>query len=521
MALSTAQLAQVFYSAGFRGQGLEYMVAISGRESGGDPAARRTDNPGGPSAGTGDFGLTQINYSQWPQVQKALGLSNINQLLDPVINAKAAFLLSRNGTNFQPWAAGPGGWSANGDPLYGANISSARSGVQQAYTQGLLGQDYKEGTVADPSQNPATAGGKFDLPSDAKIYKVGTKLYAVFQYNGVTISYGVNPNQVNYNPNLVTTVSSTTWRQLKPVDAGNVEELRDMKVSWGTFGKFWNSVLDTVLGTKNPARQDAGVMGVIAQFAGRPDMSPQELNNLLQATTWYQSHTEDQMAWNSLGDAERTKRTDEMAARMVDTWFQFTGQSVDISDPRIQNYLEKVASGKMGFGAWTQTVVKAAALDIDNSPWNRTLSDEKKNELQPGVDVENSAQRVKELARRWGIQWSEETYQDWGRRLQSAEASDADVIGALQSQAKVLFPWLPDGVDVQTASAPWVNTYQRVMETSGDHMDPKVQQAMSSGTSIWDFEKMLKKSSDWLNTKNAEQDMTSAVAEAGRRMGFV
>ena len=167
MALSNTQLAQVFYQAGFRGQGLEYMVAIAGRESGGDPAARRTDNPGGPSAGTGDFGLTQVNYSQWPKVKQALGLSNINQLLDPVINAKAAFLLSRSGTNFQPWAAGPGGWSATGDPLYGTNISSARAGVQQAYTQGLLGQDYKEGTVADPSQNPATAAGKFTLPSDA------------------------------------------------------------------------------------------------------------------------------------------------------------------------------------------------------------------------------------------------------------------------------------------------------------------------------------------------------------------
>lgn len=524
VALTGEQVAQIAYQAGFRGEDLVNMVAIVGRESRFDPAARRTDNPGGVSAGTGDFGLAQINYSNWPKVKQALGLTHIDQLLDPLTNLRAAKLL-HSGSGFAPWAAGSGGFTAGGDPLHGTNVTAARGYVQAASEAGKLGEDWTGGggPVGGVTRSGTVETTPITLPSDAKVYLVGNSAYAVFSLNGVMISYSIDwaKKQATFDPAKAVKVSAQEWKGMKTVNAGDVEELRDLKVTWGTYGRYWNSILDTVLGKHNEARQDAGVLNVIAQFAGRPDMTPQELNNLLQGTSWYQKHTEDQLAWNSLGREERRKRTDEMAARMVNTWFEFTGEPVNVNDPRIKNYLEQVASGKMGFGAWTETVVKRAALEIGESPWNRQLREERTAQRAWGVDVENTAQQIKDLARRWGVRWSDRTYQDWARKVVDKQASDADILKALQNQSSVMFPWKDPNIDVETAAAPWVQTLNRVMETNADHMDPKVLQAMSGQMSVWDFEKSLKKSAEWTGTKNAREEMLGMAAEIGRRMGFV
>ena len=125
-ALSREQVTRYLYDAGFRGEDLVKMVAIAGRESGYDPSAHRTDRP--KSALSGDMGLFQINYVNWPTVQRALGLTSKEQLFDPAINAKAARVLFES-AGLQPWSAGPGGWTAGGNPLYGTNVDAARSAV--------------------------------------------------------------------------------------------------------------------------------------------------------------------------------------------------------------------------------------------------------------------------------------------------------------------------------------------------------------------------------------------------------
>src|SRR5687768_6766669 len=120
--LSAENVAQIAYQAGFREPALSQMVAIARRESSYNPTAWRADNPGG---GTGDVGLWQINYVNLPTL-RAIGITSINQLLDPITNAKAAkYLYDRSG--LQPWTAGPGGWTAGGDPFYGTNLQAAQN----------------------------------------------------------------------------------------------------------------------------------------------------------------------------------------------------------------------------------------------------------------------------------------------------------------------------------------------------------------------------------------------------------
>lgn len=103
--LNGKQLVEVLKQAGFTGDGLKMAWAIAMRESGGKPSAFNGN------AGTGDksYGLFQINMlgSLGPARLKELGLKSNEDLLDPLTNAKAAFKMSKGGTDFGAWAVGP------------------------------------------------------------------------------------------------------------------------------------------------------------------------------------------------------------------------------------------------------------------------------------------------------------------------------------------------------------------------------------------------------------------------------
>lgn len=535
-ALSGEQIAQLAYSAGFRGEALVQFVSIAKRESGWDPTAHRTDNPGGV---TGDFGLWQINYVNLPALRGAGIVNNAMDLLDPVKNAAAAFYLSKQGTNLAPWSVVPGkGWQAGGNPLAGVNLTAGRQAVQNAQAQGLLGQTvdpsaYAGGAASGGTGATSPSGGSVDasalgpyqLPSDMHIVAVPSvgAVWAVYDApGGVHIAYAVHGTQAQYDQSKVTSLSIPDFQALHTVDAGSANEIATTARDFGSFGAQWNSVVDGIMGKFNPARNDPGVQGVLAEFASRPDMSPAELTNKLQATDWYRTHTQSELEWNSLGPAEQQKRKDETETQMADAWWQFAGVRVDATDPRIANYIDQVASGQMGIGAFAEKVVKAQASADPTSPYSRQTADEAKQKLQPGVDIENTAQNVKDLATKWGVRWGEDAYQDWGRKITTNEASEADVLNALKQQAQVMYPWKDPNMDTATAAAPWIDTYSRVMERPGDLFNPQIQKALQTqnGTPTWQFEQDLKNTSDWLTTKNARSDMYGAVAETGRRMGF-
>lgn len=163
--ISREQLAGILYEAGFRGEQIADMVAIAGRESSYTPDAHRTDQP--KSKLSGDLGLFQINYVNWPLVSRELGLTDKSQLFDPLINARAAKVLY-DASGYQPWTAGPGGWTAGGDPFYGTNRTAARAAVSRweanptQYSYGGI----KPATVTET----ATRGGPIKL-EDAKLGK--------------------------------------------------------------------------------------------------------------------------------------------------------------------------------------------------------------------------------------------------------------------------------------------------------------------------------------------------------------
>jgi hypothetical protein len=314
----------------------------------------------------------------------------------------------------------------------------------------------------------------------------------------------------------VTDVSAEQFRTKygNPVDGGDAKELSTVSSSFGTFGKFWDSVINQVMGANNPAATDPEVRRVIAEFAGRPDMSQAELQNKLKATKYWQSKTEGELQWNSLSEAERVARRNDTASRMVSTWFQFAGQSLNTNDPLIRQHLDAVASGKMSFSQWTETFLKPRALEVSSSPWAQQVR-------QPKMDVENTVSKIRSTLQQWGLTWSEKDLLMWGKAIVEKRKSDDDLLQTIKTHAQSLYQAKPPDLDTQTWASPYLETYTRVMESEGDLKTADIQRALTNGQPVWEFEQQLKRSDKWLGTKNARDEMFSLAAEVGSRMGYV
>jgi hypothetical protein len=96
-------------AAGFKGEALRKAWAVAMRESGGRAEAFN----GNAKTGDKSYGLFQINMlgSLGPQRMKALGLSSENDLLDPLVNAKAAYHMTNGGKNWQSWDIDSSGYN--------------------------------------------------------------------------------------------------------------------------------------------------------------------------------------------------------------------------------------------------------------------------------------------------------------------------------------------------------------------------------------------------------------------------
>lgn len=99
------QLLDYLQQAGFKGEGLRTAYGIASRESGGRPEAFNPDV----STGDRSYGLFQINMlgNLGPARRQQFGLKKDEELLDPIVNAKAAYRMSKGGKDFGAWGIGP------------------------------------------------------------------------------------------------------------------------------------------------------------------------------------------------------------------------------------------------------------------------------------------------------------------------------------------------------------------------------------------------------------------------------
>lgn len=103
------QLVNWLKQAGFQGEELRKAWAVAMRESNGRPGAFN----GNAATGDKSYGLFQINMlgSMGAARMKQFGLKSEQDLLDPLVNAKAAYQMSRGG--WSAWDIDPTGYNYN------------------------------------------------------------------------------------------------------------------------------------------------------------------------------------------------------------------------------------------------------------------------------------------------------------------------------------------------------------------------------------------------------------------------
>jgi hypothetical protein len=102
--ISKVELYKLLKAVGFKGQGLKIAFALVLRESRCHPTSHNTNR----STGDNSYGLFQINMIDGLGVDRkeVFGLTSYSALYDPVINAQAAYYMSK-GEDFSSWGLGP------------------------------------------------------------------------------------------------------------------------------------------------------------------------------------------------------------------------------------------------------------------------------------------------------------------------------------------------------------------------------------------------------------------------------
>jgi hypothetical protein len=147
-ALSGAEIAKLAYNAGFRGEDLAKVVAISHRESRWKPGAYN------PNRATKDdsYGLMQINMlgDLGPARLEQFGISKYEDLYDPQTNMNAAYVLyQRSGNTLHPW----GGYKGESN-TYNTDISLGHQAIREAGLQSQM-----SGDPTDFMRAPTQGGG--------------------------------------------------------------------------------------------------------------------------------------------------------------------------------------------------------------------------------------------------------------------------------------------------------------------------------------------------------------------------
>src|SRR5690606_11392477 len=210
-------------------------------------------------------------------------------------NARAAVSILRS--------QGLRAWTAYTSGAYKAYLPQAQ---QAAAAVGNNYQAYIGGGGA-----PASSGGGAPVASPPpKLAQGGTVVrvntgggYVVYDLgHGIYIRYQIPYKGFDFNGSKdIGTVTQAQFNKMFPnsINGGNALELDAIAKDFGSYRNYWNWLIKAYMGP-NPAKNDPGVLRVLAQLAARPDMSSEELDNLLKSTSYYQSRTEAQLEWNDL-----------------------------------------------------------------------------------------------------------------------------------------------------------------------------------------------------------------------------
>lgn len=278
-------------------------------------------------------------------------------------------------------------------------------------------------------------------------------------------------------------------------------------------------------------------------FDANGDFSFSAFESALALTDYYHLQTERQARWNDPQYRQADKDNDiiTQAQRLMQLQSQYTGEqltwtdfstdgdmNVSIDELRqgnsdLTSWAERIASGQTSEQTAVLEWLQPAALEIDNSPYNRTLENEIIKQGQSAVSKAGLSGDVSDLRARYGLESSQADLASWGNKLYMNEGSIEELEEQFKLESQALYPNKPLDVDWNTWASPYQTAFQDVLETyKPDFRDPTLQSYLTGteAPNLYEFKKSLRQDSRWESTKNAKDSYYRNFSLVGQKMGF-
>lgn len=174
------------------------------------------------------------------------------------------------------------------------------------------------------------------------------------------------------------------------------------------------------------------------------------LQNAIEQTPYYQSHTQTQLQWQTKSQADKDALVGQMAVQIADTYRQEFGTQAPTNINVYRGLAEAVASGTMDIN-YVNFQIKQQAEQTANTPAAQAVTSLQRQAGQQAADISNLTQQLGDTWRQWvGDQFPPP--QDLGKWAQDINMNVtgrtmADFINTAKSEAAQLYPNKPQNLD--------------------------------------------------------------------------
>lgn len=330
---------------------------------------------------------------------------------------------------------------------------------------------------------------------------------------------------------------TSQWQQM--VEGNFIIEGGDTADLEGLGGRHWDDIIDEFLResylTGTDALSDRTIVNALGEYILRPDMSETELQALIFQSDWTQARTTLELEWGSFTFATQQQLILDEALQLATAWELSTGQRIDMSgittvasleelQPDLARWATDIASGTatepMAVAQW----ISVAAAAIEDSPYNRKLTDEIRLQGQQAAITGDYRNQVVDLYNRYGITVSSADADDLAEKLYMNTDTMGDVTERVMNQSDSIYPHKPREVDFRTYAAPFANAYAMTLETTVPSFDdPMLAGHLTNpdaAPNLSAFRKELRSDPRWDTTLNARDQYFRSFDQVGRTMGL-
>jgi hypothetical protein len=243
-------------------------------------------------------------------------------------------------------------------------------------------------------------------------------------------------------------------------------------------------------------------------------------------SSYYQSLSNLQREWAGLGEAEKQARIQEQAGNLLEYYRSQWGvdPAGGITDAELMAAAEAVASGELALSTW-QYNTRISAEGVENTPAYRNVIVEQQAQGQGEVTVENLRNQVMSMWREWvgPVEMPTKGWaQQWAQWLYMNERSEAE----LEERLKAISGNRWSGKDRNLSWSEWAtapkNLIQQTLELGNvDDDDALLNRILTKGLQGEEAITAIRHDPRYEKTNGMYRELSSTVAEIGRRFGFV